>query len=196
MTFQELKDLADKLEVQYHHLSGADKIEKQLRKHCEETLGKSLEEIAAEYGYTCSEIEDAHIKKLAKRTFDDVDKDAVKQSKLDAYKKAMKLVRCTITCNNKNKTNYTGEIFSVRNAVVEEVKKFVQFGKPTHVPAILLNMIKEKQYQMFKKTKLPNGNIITENYLTPEYNVQELPPLTPEEFQAIRRKQLAEGGAV
>jgi hypothetical protein len=105
----------------------------------------------------------------------------------------MKLVRCTITCNNKNKTNYVGEIFSVRNAVLPEVKKMVPFGVITHIPSILLNVIKEKKYQMFKVKKLPNGITTKESYLIPEYNIQVHPPITSEELEAIKQKQLAEG---
>lgn len=136
---------------------------------------------------------DKTIEKLASLTFAQADKVTAKSNADKNAKEALRLVRCIITCNNKNKNSYGGEIFSARNAVIEEVKKFVPFNVPTHIPTILLNMIREKQLQMFKKEKLANGTVITRSFLAPEYNIQELPPLTAAEFEAIKQKQLAEG---
>lgn len=136
---------------------------------------------------------DATVKNLSKITFSGVDAIKAKERSRNVEKEAMKLTRCEINCNNKNKTSLTGEIFCARNAVIPEVKKFIPFGTPTHVPEILLNMIREKKYQMFRKEKLPNGNQITRSYLIPEYTIQELPPLTAAELEAIKQKQLAEG---
>lgn len=136
---------------------------------------------------------DSATNKLAVMSFAELEQKKSEENKLKHSKNALKLVRCIVSCNNKNKTSYSGEIFSARNAVIDEVKKFIPFNVPTHVPTILLNMIKEKQLQMFKKEKLANGTVVTRSYLTPEYNIQELPPLTPAEFEAIKQKQLAEG---
>ena len=115
-----------------------------------------------------------------------------KEQKAKALEDANKLVRVRITCNNPNKTNYTSEIFCVRNDKVAEIKKAVPFGVAWHVPRMLLNMIEEKQFQKFEKKRV-NGNQITTTKLMPEYTIEYLPPLTEEEFEAIRQKQLAEG---
>lgn len=137
--------------------------------------------------------EEKEIERLSKLTFSGIAKSKSKEDKRNIEKEALKLTRCIINCNNKNKTSLSGEIFCARNAVISEVKKFIPFGVATHVPEILLNMIKEKQYQMFRKEKLPNGTMITRPFLVPEYTIQVLPPLTAEELEAIRQKQLAEG---
>lgn len=126
-------------------------------------------------------------------TFESLEKELSEKTGAAQPKEAMRLVRCLITCNNKNKVNYTGEIFSVRNSVLPEIKKFVQFGSPTHIPLIIYNMLKEKQYQMFVEKRLPNSNIVKESKLIPEYNIQILPPISAEELEAIKKKQLAEG---
>lgn len=136
---------------------------------------------------------DSTTKKLAVMSFEELEQKKNAEKKAKHSKEALKLVRCIVTCNNKNKTSYSGEIFSARNAVIDEVKKYIPFNVPTHVPTILLNMIREKQLQMFKKEKLNNGTTVTRSYLTPEYNIQELPPLTAAELEAIKQKQLAEG---
>ena len=136
---------------------------------------------------------DTTIEKLATLSFADLEQKKSIEDKAKSSKEALKLVRCIVSCNNKNKTSYSGEIFSARNAVIDEVKKYIPFNVPTHIPTILLNMIREKQLQMFKKEKLSNGSVVTRSYLMPEYNIQELPPLTSAEFEAIKQKQLAEG---
>jgi len=53
-------------------------------------------------------------------------------------------------------------------------------------------MLKEKKVQLFKKTRV-KGVDVTTPYLANEYTIEVLPALTPEEFEAIRQKQLAEG---
>lgn len=133
------------------------------------------------------------IARLQKLTFAGAAEAHAKEEKQTAYKRAMKLVRVRISCNNPNKRSYQGEIFCVRNKAIDMVKKFVPFGTPTHVPQIILNMIKEKQLQQFTSKRLPNGIESKNVKLVPEYNVEILPPLTTEEFNAIRQKQLAEG---
>ena len=126
------------------------------------------------------------IEKLKHLTFEEADRKHMETEEKAVWKKAMRLVRCQISCNNPNKTSYQGEIFSARN-------KFIPFNVPTHIPTILLNMIKEKKLQTFVTEKLPNGMQTKRSKLVPEYNIQVLAPLTPEEFNAIRQKQLAEG---
>lgn len=133
------------------------------------------------------------IEKLKAMTFEEADRKHASDEEKSVYKRAMRLVRCQIACNNPNKKDYQGEIFSARNKFIPEVKKFIPFNVPTHVPTILLNMIKEKKLQTFVSEKLPNGMQTKRSKLIPEYNIQVLAPLTPEEFNAIRQKQLAEG---
>ena len=133
------------------------------------------------------------IAKLAKTTFASLEAQHQIQDDATVLKRATKLVRCIVTCNNSVKSALPGEIISARNSMIPEQKKFIPFNTPTHVPQIILNVLKEKQYQFFKQVRLPNGIMSTKAILMPEYNIQELPPLTAEEFNAIRQKQLAEG---
>ena len=208
MELQQLKDIAKYLEYQHHHAIGAERLESELIKYCDE-IGTSMEEaingmealIASKANSltetdgsnTNTELDPSVVAKLAAMSFNEAEGKAVKSARAEKQKEAMRLVRCTISCNNKNKSEFSGEIFCARNKILPEVKKFVPFGVPTHIPLILLNMIKEKQYQVFRTKKLPNGQTVKEPSLIPEYNIQELPPLTQQELDAIARKQLAEG---
>ena len=208
MELQQLKDIAKYLEYQHHHAIGAERLESELIKYCDE-IGTSMEEaingmealIASKANSltetdgsnTNTELDPNIVAKLSAMSFNEAEGKAVKSARTEKQKEAMRLVRCTISCNNKNKSEFSGEIFCARNKILPEVKKFVPFGVPTHIPLILLNMIKEKQYQVFRTKKLPNGQNVKEPSLIPEYNIQELPPLTQQELDAIARKQLAEG---
>ena len=200
MELQHLRNIANKLNFSYHHMLGAEKLEQRLRDYCKNN-SISFEDISNEVlneykkedkGEVLIMIKDKKMD-LSKVTFDELEKSHSKEVSDKRTKDALKLVRCMITCNNKNKTSYKGEIFAARNAVINEVKKFIPFGRPTHVPQILLNVIKEKQYQTFVEETLPNGMKVNKPHLINEYNIQILDPISKDELEAIKRKQLAEG---
>ena len=105
---------------------------------------------------------------------------------------ALRLVRIRLTCMDPNKKNWPGEIFTVANAVVGTVKKYVPFhdtDEGYHVPHIIYKHLKGRQYQEFKKVRLPNGRTKTETYLAKAFAIQKLPPLTPEEMKDLAQRQ-------
>lgn len=171
-------------ELAYYHTS-VEKFEENAM--LLEDIEKFLQETPKDESYI-----DPEVAKLKSLSFEEVEKKKAEKDKEQLTKKAMKLVRVQIACNDPNKREWEGEIFTVRNAVLPEVKKFVPFNVPTHIPQILLNMIKEKELQTFVTVKNPNGTTTKKSRLIPMYAIQELPPLTPEELEAIKRKQLVE----
>jgi hypothetical protein len=108
-------------------------------------------------------------------------------------REANKLVRVRVTCMNPNKKNWTGEILSVSNAVIGTVKKFIPFNNEAgyHVPAVLLTLLKERQYQHFSQVKKPNGQKIAVAKLLPEFAIEVLNPLTKDELDNLKQRQLA-----
>ena len=134
----------------------------------------------------------ANMEFLKNLTFADASAAKAKQVEKARTRDAMKLIRCTVTCNNKNKSSYQGEIFTAGNAKIHQIEKFVPFGYKTHIPQILYNVIKEKKCQMFKHEKV-NGMPVTKTYLINEYNIEIHDPITKKELEAIARKQMAEG---
>ncbi len=103
---------------------------------------------------------------------------------------ASKLIRCQITPMDKAKSNYDGEVFTVGNAVVPTMKKFVQFGVPTHVPKMILDFIKEKQMLIFYTERL-GGKDVRKAREGAAYGVVELPPLTEKELKELAAAQAA-----
>lgn len=119
------------------------------------------------------------------------------QMRLNKKKKdALRLVRVRVTNMNPIKANMTGEIFSVGNAAIGFVKKYVPFNADQgwHVPQILVTALREKKYMAHYTVKAPGTNRpINKNKLVHEYAIEILPPLTGKELEALRQRQIIAG---
>ena len=106
---------------------------------------------------------------------------------------ALSLVRVKITNLNPFKREWTGEVLCAQNDVIGTVKKMIPFGsdKPYHVPRIILNMMLEKECQIFVPITLPNGEKSRTGKLIKEYSIEILPPLTEAELATLARDQAA-----
>nr|DAP09400.1 MAG TPA: hypothetical protein [Caudoviricetes sp.] len=113
----------------------------------------------------------------------------------EGYNNVMKLVRIVLTPNDPNKNQYNGEIFTVMNSKYGTVKKYIPFNNQNgwHVPNIMVQMLKEKEAQIFESKKV-NGKEQVQGKLIKAYNVQILPPLTAEELAALAQDQRARQG--
>lgn len=108
-------------------------------------------------------------------------------------REANKLVRVIVTCMNPNKRDYAGEMISVANSLFE-IKKFIQFGKPYHVPQAILTVLEERKFQAFEKFTDRKGNDGRRGKLMPEFAIQYLDPISPKELDDIRQRQLLQTG--
>ena len=104
---------------------------------------------------------------------------------------ALKLIRVNITCMNPAKAAYTGELFTIGNSIIPTITKMVPFGTPEgyHIPQILLDHIKGKDFQTFIPKKGKNGIDTVTSKCIREYAVEILPSLTPAEIQEIAKLQ-------
>ena len=111
-------------------------------------------------------------------------------------KEASALVRVRVTCMNPNKKEWKGEIFTASNSIVGTFRKYVQFNTEEgwHVPQIILNMIKARQFQTFYTIKNERGVAVRKGKLVPEFAVEILPPLTEKELLELSRRQALAGG--
>lgn len=131
---------------------------------------------------------------LSKISFAELEKDSTAEAQKEQVRNANKLVHCIITCLNPLKSKLQGEIFSVRNAQTPEIKKMIPYGVPYHVPQIILNVIKEKKFQLFVRDERSGmKDVSNKTKLVPEYNITYLNPLTKDELEGIKKRQLAEG---
>ena len=110
-------------------------------------------------------------------------------------REASKLVRVRVTCMNPAKKEWEGEIFSIGNAVVGSFTKYVPFNTEEgwHVPQMMLQMIQDRQCQVFYTTTDNRGNKIRKGKLIKEFSVEILPSLTEEELHELAQRQAMTG---
>lgn len=114
-------------------------------------------------------------------------------------REALKLIRVRITCMNPAKKEWEGEIFTVGNATIGTVKKFIPFNAEEgwHIPSIMLEMLRERKCQIFvtKKTAGPKAGAVSvrEGKLIREFAIEVLPPLTDAEMADLAQRQAMSG---
>lgn len=116
------------------------------------------------------------------------------QRRLRLRREAAKLVRIRVTCMNPAKREWQGELFSVGNTAVGDYRRMVPFGVEWHVEQIMLNMIQERKYQMFRTKRNAAGETYKEAEFVKEFAVEILPALTPTELKALAQRQAMAAG--
>ncbi len=113
-------------------------------------------------------------------------------------KEMTRLIRVRINCLNPLKGQLKGEIVTVANSFVGTVRKFIPFGEATdngyHVPKILLDELKARRFNSVQTRKGPNGEILPNQRLVPEFSIEELEPLTKEDLAKLAAAQKAAAG--
>lgn len=115
--------------------------------------------------------------------------------RVDLQKKAAELVRIRVTCMNPAKKEWEGEIFTTGNAVVGTFKKFVPFNNDEgwHVPRIILEMMQQRECQVFTTVRDSRGNSTRRPKLIKEFAIEILPALTEEELKDLAQRQAMAG---
>lgn len=118
-------------------------------------------------------------------------KETIAQRNQRLRREAGKLVRVRVNCMNPAKSDYEGEIFTVSNAVVGTFRKYVPYNNEEgwHIPKIMLDMLQEKQCQIFINAKGPRGQKVKKPKLIKEYAIEILPPLTERELRDLAQRQ-------
>ena len=114
------------------------------------------------------------------------------------YRENMALLRCRITNLDPKKKDLPGEIITVANEFLGTVKVFVPFGETTeegwHIPTIIYNTIKTRKFLNIRTVRDPRTR--TEKVSTtwaPEFAIEILDPLTPQELKSLGQAQIAAG---
>jgi hypothetical protein len=171
---ESLKTRADLLGVEYHPSIGADKLRQKIKDHEAAEATKT----AASTPPATSEAE-----KPAVETED--------QRRRRLRNECMKLVRVNITCMNPLKKEWQGEVFTVGNAAVGSVKRFVPYNTEQgwHVEQIILNVMRERVFPQYYTEKSVRGIDVRKSKLAKEFAIDVLPPLTEEEIQELAQRQ-------
>ena len=131
---------------------------------------------------------------VEKKLPEQVETESAKRRRIKS--KATELILVNITCMNPSKREWQGEYFTAGNSLTGTIRKMVPFGVDWHVPRMLLNMIKQRKYQMFFENKDAKGNKTRKGKLISEFNIVELPKLTPEELKELAQRQAMAGGSL
>lgn len=167
-----LKARADQLGIKYHPSIGVDSLRKKV------TDELSTPDPAAD--------EPPAPKLSAKETAA-----AQRRKKM---KDAAKLVRCRITSMDPKKAEWEGELFTVSNAVVGTMRKYVPYGVDWHVPQIIFNQIKNAKCQVFSTYRDSRGNRSRKGKLVDAYGIEVLPNLSEKELNKLAQRQAMAAG--
>ena len=165
-----LKDRANLLGLKYHPSISVEKLREKIAKAMEE--GPVEQEDAPEKAPKAVE-------------------ETVAQKRVRLKRDALALKRIRLTCMNPAKAEWDGEIFTAGNSLIGSVKKFVPFNADDgwHVPNIILQMLRERQCQIFVSAKDARGNNVRKGKMIKEFAIEVLDPLTSEELAELARRQ-------
>ena len=57
---------------------------------------------------------------------------------------------------------------------------------------VILDYLKDRKYQKFTQRKDEKGRMVTTSALAPEFNIQELAPISEQELKQIANRQAAQ----
>lgn len=166
-----LKKEAAELGIKHHPSIGEDKLREKIEEH--------KEKLAQEQAEAAAQAEEA---KPAKAT-----KPAVSNAQT-LKREQLQLVRVRVSALNPHMKGLKGQVFSVSNALVGRVKKYIPFDSPNgwHVPKILIDSLEGKQFQTFREITTPTGKVVKRSVSAKAYAIQYLPPLTRDEWEKIQ----------
>ena len=198
-----LREKARAMGLKFHPATGAKKLTKMMANYAEATLGSGPES-KPENKTEDAPMSDTHVadpvdtsEELEEILNWDPNKRHPRESKSDFIKRIkleqLKLMRVIVHCNNDDKKEMQGEIFTVANEFVGPVKRFVPFDNEEgwHIEKILYDMLKMKRCQKWRNIKLPNGMTEKQSFMVPEFTIEVLPPLTEEQLKKLADRQKA-----
>lgn len=179
-----LKERADIMGVSYHPNIGIEKLKSKL---ADKIAGVTDEQIDEEVA-TITDAEESTVAVVAELT--------PAQLKAQRKQDALRLVRIRMTSMNPSKANMKGEIFSVGNAEIGMIKKYIPYNAEQgwHVPNIILQELYNRKFMNHFEVKI-DGKVVNRHRLIPEYAIEILPPLTEAELNELKQRQLMASAA-
>ena len=105
-----------------------------------------------------------------------------------------KLIRVRVTCMNPMKKEWEGEIISVGSSKLGTFKKYIPYNVEWHIPKIIYDHLKERKCSVFHTVRDARGQKVRKSKLVPEFSIETLPPLTPEELKDLAQRQAMSNG--
>ncbi len=192
-----LKNRAKSLGIQHSNNIGVEALREKIRQKLEgEEEKEEVPVIASTAGVDPSTV----VTNPAAQAGDDANRmNATPMSaRQKLIKEASRLIRCRITNLDPKKKEWPGEFFTVANEYIGTFKKFVPYGEAGqayHLPKVIFDLLKDKKYYHVRTFRDPTNKerIKVEEKFMPEFSLEELPPLTIEELEELKKAQLASG---
>lgn len=115
--------------------------------------------------------------------------ETVEEKRVRKRKQALELVRVRVSCYDPTMKKKAGTYIMASNGTVGTVRKFLQFNKPWFMPRILVNVMKESEYQGWVEGKSQYGITQMISSMEKRYSVAELAQITPQELENIKKRQ-------
>jgi hypothetical protein len=179
---------ADKLGVKYHHRAGVAKIQGLIDNHLPQTTSP-VPAAVVKAEPVQRQVPKAPVVLMTAKQF--------KDRKLAQQRLACtRLIRVRIQCMNPNKKDWPGEIISTGSAKLGTFKKYIPFNSPEpyHIPKIIFDVLSEKKCSVFYNETARLGHAVRKSRLVPEYAIEVLEPLTPEQLSELARTQALAAG--
>ena len=114
------------------------------------------------------------------------------------HREQLKLVRVRITTMDPKKKDLPGEIWTVANEYLGNVRKMIPYGEQTddgfHIPYCLFRLLQSKRFLHIRTVKdRVTGLERQENQWVKEFSLDVLPDLTKEELARLAAAQAAAG---
>lgn len=184
-----LRQRADLMGIKYSPNIGIEKLKAKIEE-------KKTAPIDSPYAVEEAETIEAYDAIKNESTFTPLVMETPAQIAMKKRQEALKLVRVRVTNMNPIKGAMQGEIFSVGNSQVGFIKKYVPYNAEAgwHVPQIILTHMQSKKYMSHFTVKI-DGKLVNKHRLVNELAIEILPPLTAQELQELKQRQLMASGA-
>lgn len=177
-----LKERATTMGISFHPNIGADKLSEKINAALD---GKPDPDAAAEVAA-----------RPAVQELSPVQKQIQLRNKI--RRKGLRLRRVRITNHNPLKRDIPGEIFTVANRYLGDVKRYIPYGEQTengyHVEECILRQLETRKYNSIKTKIGTNGRIKVNQRWVKEFSIEYLDELTKPEIDKLARVQLAKQG--
>lgn len=106
---------------------------------------------------------------------------------------ATKLVRVRVVNMDPNHKDHKGVWAMGANKAVGTLRKFVPFSVEYHLENMLFKILRDKKRRETYEIPDGKGGKVKKNRFVPCFAIEELPPLTPEELEALASDQRKRG---
>lgn len=197
---QILMDRAKKLGITFSNNITVEKLREKINEKLEPTEDQTDEpEAGEEQGDNGDEPEVNPFEEAAEPDYSKMDptqkRIAIRQKMM---KEKMALVRIRIACMNPDKKNVPGEVITVSNKYLGNIKKFIPYGEESeegwHVERVIYDDLNNRKFlEKGQRRDKRTGRMVPFARWRKEFAIEVLPQLTKDDLKILANQQAAAG---